>query len=185
MADRRDTPPRGYTTDEVEAERSARPRRRHTGKKILAGIILVPVLLAVLWTTITMSWAYSSGERGGYVQKFSHKGWLCKTWEGELAMVNMPGAMQQTFEFSVRDDAVARQIEQAVASGQRVALHYEQHRGVPTSCFGETQYFVDQVRIAPTMPGVPTLPGTTPAPTPAPPATTPPATPPATTPPPR
>ncbi len=150
MADDRDeAPPRGYTTADVEAQRAAaRPRRRHTGRKILAGIILTPLLLVALWMVVALNWSYSSGERGGYVQKFSRKGWLCKTWEGELAMVNIPGSMQQTFEFTVRDDAVAKQIQRAVASGQRVDLHYEQHKGVPLSCFGETEYFVTDATAA-------------------------------------
>ncbi|MBA2669380.1 MAG: hypothetical protein H0U67_03300 [Gemmatimonadetes bacterium] len=111
---------------------------------ILAAVIATPLLLFALWSWITLSFAYSTGERAGYVQKFSQKGWLCKTWEGELAMVNLPGAMPEIFHFSVRDDAVARQLN--ITMGERVTLHYQQHRGVPTNCFGETQYFVTQVR---------------------------------------
>jgi len=79
------------------------------------------------------------------VQKFSNKGWFCKTWEGELAMVTMPGTLTEKFEFSVRDAQVAKQLNESM--GQRVSLHYEQHIGVPTSCFGETQYFVSSVRV--------------------------------------
>ena len=81
------------------------------------------------------------------MQKFSRKGWICKTWEGELAMANLPGAMPEIFAFTVRDDAVAARINESM--GQRVALTYEQHRGLPTTCFGETQYFVSDVRPAP------------------------------------
>lgn len=110
--------------------------------------ILILLLVAAgvaLWTWATLSYDYSDGERAGYVQKFSRKGWICKTWEGELALVNLPGAMPEIFYFSVRDDAVAKRIQQAV--GKRVAMTYEQHIGIPTSCFGETQYFVVDVRI--------------------------------------
>ena len=89
-------------------------------------------------------YAYSSGERTGYVQKISKKGWLCKTWEGELAMTTVPGTAPQIFQFSVRDDAMARKIMEA--AGQRVALVYEQHKGVPSPCFGETEYFITGVR---------------------------------------
>ena len=107
------------------------------------------VLIAVLgfggWTWATLSYNYSDGERAGYVQKLSRKGWICKTWEGELALVNLPGAMPEIFYFSVRDDAVAKRIQQSV--GKRVALSYEQHIGIPTTCFGDTQYFVVNIQL--------------------------------------
>lgn len=118
------------------------------GKSIIKGLILLVFLLilgAGLWTWFTLNYDYSDGERAGYVQKFSRKGWVCKTWEGELALVNLPGAMPEIFRFTVRDDAVARRIQESV--GKRVALTYEQHIGVPTTCFGDTQYFVIGVRV--------------------------------------
>ena len=120
--------------------------RRGCGKPVLFLILLLLVAMGgfALYSWIALSYSYSAGERAGYVQKFSKKGWLCKTWEGELAMVNLPGAMPEIFTFSVRDDAVAEQLNKTM--GQRVTLHYEQHMGVPTSCFGETDYFVTQVR---------------------------------------
>ena len=101
------------------------------------------------------SWSYSSGERAGWVQKFSHKGWLCKTWEGEMAMVSMPGTTADKFFFTVHDDAVAEQINKIV--GRRVSLHYEEKVGLPTSCFGETRHFVTRVTVVdeiPLAPGV-------------------------------
>ncbi len=108
-------------------------------------VFLGLVLLALAgWVWLTLNWSYSEGERAGYVQKFSHKGWLCKTWEGEIAMVTMPGAIPDKFEFSVRDDAVARQIN--ALAGKRIVLSYEQHKFVPTNCFGETEYFVIDAR---------------------------------------
>lgn len=149
------------------------PRRKNWLARILAVLILGPVIVIGLWIAITLNYTFSSGERAGYVQKFSRKGWICKTWEGELAMANIPGAMPEIFKFSVRDDAVAKEIEQDM--GRRVSVSYEQHRGVPTSCFGETEYFVTNVRpvatdnplVAPPMPPVPppttaTTPATTP-----------------------
>lgn len=122
------------------------PRRRGCGKPVLVLLLLALVAAGIfaLWAWITLSYDYSEGERAGYVQKFSNKGWICKTWEGELAMVNLPGAMPEIFRFSVRDDAVAEEINASM--GQRVTLHYEQHIGVPTSCFGETDYYVTEVR---------------------------------------
>jgi hypothetical protein len=114
-------------------------------KWIIAGVIVVPILVFALYTWSALTWSYSEGERAGYVQKFSRKGWICKTWEGELAMVNIPGSLSEKFLFTVRDDKVADYINASL--GKRVALKYEQHRGVPTTCFGETDYFVNAVRV--------------------------------------
>ena len=102
------------------------------------------LLLLVLWVWVSLIWTYSEGERAGYVQKLSSKGWLCKTWEGEIAMVTMPGAIPEKFPFTVRDDAVAGKINDL--AGKRVALSYQQHKFIPSSCFGETEYFVSAVR---------------------------------------
>jgi hypothetical protein len=109
---------------------------------ILAAIIVV----MALWTWLTLTWTYADGERAGYVQKLSKKGWICKTWEGEMAMVTMPGTVAEKFYFTVPDDEVAHQINTSV--GERVALHYEEHKWIPFSCFGETSYFVTGVRTA-------------------------------------
>jgi hypothetical protein len=106
--------------------------------------LLCAVVLLVLYTWAAWSFTYSAGERAGYVQKFSKKGWICKTWEGELAMANLPGAMPEVFDFTVWDDAVAEEINRNM--GERVTLHYEQHLGLPSSCFGDTSYFVTEVR---------------------------------------
>ncbi len=113
---------------------------------LLLMIIMVPLVIFSLWSWVTLGYVYSTGERAGYVQKLSKKGWLCKTWEGELAMVNLPGSVTpQIFNFTVRSDSIAAILEQDL--GKRVSLTYEQHRGVPSSCFGETEYFVSNVRI--------------------------------------
>lgn len=108
-------------------------------------IFLVLVLLGTVgWVWLTLNWSYSEGERAGYVQKFSRKGWLCKTWEGEIAMVTMPGAIPDKFEFSTRDEAVANQIN--ALAGKRIVLSYAQHKFIPSNCFGETEYFVTSAR---------------------------------------
>ena len=114
-------------------------------KFILAGILASPILIFALYTWSALTWSYSEGERAGYVQKFSRKGWICKTWEGELALVSMPGTVAEKFYFTVRDDVVAQYINQSL--GKRVALTYQQHKGVPTTCFGETEYFVIAVKV--------------------------------------
>lgn len=120
-------------------------KRRHRGKIVILTILLVPLLLFAAWAAVTLNYAFSTGERAGYAQKLSRRGWLCKTWEGELAMVNLPGAMPEIFRFSVRNDSIAHLIERNL--GKRVSLSYEQHRGVPTSCFAETEYYITNVRL--------------------------------------
>jgi len=110
------------------------------------GVFLVtPVLLFAFYTWLSLTWSFSEGERAGYIQKFSKRGWIFKTWEGELAMVAMPGTMPEKFLFTVRDDSVAARINNSL--GKRVALSYEQHKGVPTDWFGESEYFVTGVKV--------------------------------------
>jgi hypothetical protein len=110
----------------------------------LVGVFLCIIASSAAYVWVALHWSYSKGERAGYVQKFSSKGWVVKTWEGELQMVPVPGAMPEKFLFSVRDDAVAQKINSSM--GKRVAVHYEQHKGVPTSLFGETEYFVTDIK---------------------------------------
>jgi len=112
--------------------------------RVVLIIVTAAVLLAILWTWLALQWSYSQGERAGYLQKLSSKGWLCKTWEGEIAMVTMPGAIPEKFWFTVRDDALARKLNDL--AGKRVVLAYEQHKFLPTSCLGETEYFITAVR---------------------------------------
>ncbi|MBA3465807.1 MAG: hypothetical protein H0T21_00195 [Gemmatimonadaceae bacterium] len=124
------------------------PEKKKKGRKglvFLLSLLLIPALIVALWTWVTLGYSYSRGDRAGYVQKLSKKGWLCKTWEGELAMSAIPGAMPQLFLFTVKNDSVAALLEKNL--GKRVSLTYDEHRGVPTSCFGETSYFVSDVRI--------------------------------------
>jgi hypothetical protein len=99
-----------------------------------------------------MSWSYSSGERAGWVQKFSKKGWICKTWEGELALVTMPGTAQEKFIFTTWDEGVAQHNN---AMGKRVSLHYNEKVGLPGSCFCETRYRVDGLKAVQDIPLAP------------------------------
>ncbi len=110
------------------------------------GFVVLSVILAfALYIWAVLSWSYSEGERAGFLQKVSYKGWICKTWEGELSLVAIPGAAPEKFLFTVRDEAVAQQLNEV--AGKRVTLKYEQHRGLPTSCFGDTDYFVVGVAV--------------------------------------
>jgi hypothetical protein len=106
-------------------------------------VVLGALALFALYIFIALNWSYSTGERAGFLQKVSNKGWICKTWEGELSLVAMPGAAPEKFLFTVRDEAIAQKI--TAAAGKRVTLNYEQHKGLPTSCFGDTDYFVTGV----------------------------------------
>src|SRR5436309_3191376 len=121
----------------------------------IGAVLIAVVLLVAGYVLFVFNWSYSEGERAGWVQKLSSKGWLCKTWEGEMAMVSMPGSMSEKFFFTVWDDATAEQISKLM--GKRVSLHYEEKAGIPTSCFGETRYYVTKVSAVeeiPLAPGV-------------------------------
>jgi len=119
---------------------------RQRGFVLILGLGLVIVLaLLSAYTWLSLSWSYSTGERAGYVQKFSHKGFVCKTWEGELAIISIPGTLSEKFYFSVMDDDIASKVNKSL--GKKVSLSYEQHIGVPSNCFGETQYFVTDVHV--------------------------------------
>jgi len=123
--------------------------------RIAAVLIGIVVVLVAGYFLIVFNWSYSEGERAGWVQKLSSKGWLCKTWEGEMAMVSMPGSMSEKFLFTVWDEATAEQITKLM--GKRVSLHYEEKAGIPTSCFGETRYYVTKITAVeeiPLAPGV-------------------------------
>ena len=118
--------------------------------KNIAVALVALIVLVVAWFAFALNWSYSSGERAGWVQKFSHKGWICKTWEGELALVSLPGTTAEKFYFTVRDDDVAAKITKAM--GKRVSLHYQEKVGLPTSCFGETRYYIHAISETPDIP---------------------------------
>ena len=116
-----------------------------TLKRLFLALLLL-ALLAAAYFALLLNWSYSSGERAGWIQKLSDKGWICKTWEGELALVSLPGSSTvEKFQFTVRDDQVAAEI--AKVMGRRVTLHYEEKVGLPTSCFGDTRHFVTKVTL--------------------------------------
>ena len=113
--------------------------------KVFIWLLLIPVLLFALYTWGALKWVYSSGERVGYVQKLSEKGFVCKTIEGELVLVSMPGTQAEKFLFTVKNKEIANKINESI--GKRVSLSYEEHKGIPSSCFGETSYFVQNVSV--------------------------------------
>lgn len=158
-----EAPSRSQTASSIDTGAPLAPTQKPRGKgkwKITAVLLLVVLPLAAfaLWVTVALNFSYASGERAGFVQKLSNKGWVCKTWEGELALANGPNVMPEIFRFTVRDDAVAQTINNSL--GKQVKLSYEQHKGVPTQCFGETEYFVTHADV---IGGPPPAAGGTPA----------------------
>lgn len=148
MPDDLDNPPRGYNTEDVQTQKNSKPpKHKSVWKRVLAVVIIVPIVLFALYTWGSISVSYGHGERAGYLQKLSRQGWLCKTWEGELAMANLPGAMPEIFRFTVRNDSIADLL--TADMGKRVSIGFDEHRGVPSRCFGETQYYVTRVQVAP------------------------------------
>jgi len=113
-------------------------------KKLILPLLVIAILVAAYFIAM-LNWSYASGDRAGWVQKLSNKGWICKTWEGELAMVAMPGTMSEKFAFTIRDEQVAADVRKVI--GRRVELHYEEKVGLPTSCFGDTRHFVTKVTL--------------------------------------
>ncbi len=141
---------RTYTDPSISTGGPMTAPQKPKGKgrwKITAVLFLVVLPLAAfaLWVTVALNFSYADGERAGFVQKLSNKGWVCKTWEGELALANGPNVMPEIFKFTVRDDKVAASINNSL--GKQVKLSYEQHKGVPTQCFGETEYFVTAIEV--------------------------------------
>ena len=148
MADEELDSPASPTDPEPDRSPPAPRRRRWKWPLILLGIFIgLPVAVLGIWSAFALTYSYSEGDRAGYVQKFSKKGWICKTWEGELSMVNIPGQAQERWFFSVRNDSIADVLRRAM--GKRVTLQYEEKRGIPTTCFGETNYFITGVREVP------------------------------------
>lgn len=117
---------------------------RHKLPTALAIIILAPIVVFTLWSTITLHFSYATGNRAGFLQKISQRGWLCKTWEGELQLTAIPGAAPEKFYFTVRSDSIAGELSKH--AGEHVVLNYAQHVGVPSSCYGDTEYYVTGVR---------------------------------------
>jgi hypothetical protein len=122
------------------------PRGAGRGWVIAAAVPIAAAALVALYLGVVLTWSYSDGERAGILQKLSRKGWICKTYEGELALFIVPGVAPTIWNFTVRDRALVPQLEAMV--GKRVVLHYEEHRGIPTRCFGDTRYFVTRARLA-------------------------------------
>jgi hypothetical protein len=158
----------------TEATMTITPRRARRWPYLLVLLLA----LSAAYTLLALWWSYSEGERVGVLQKLSRKGWVCKTFEGELALYVVSGVAPQIWSFTVREQKVADQLNRVL--GERVRLHYSEHRGLPSSCFGDTRYFVDSVDQGVPLPLLPGSPVTAPPVAPAAPAAAPAPAPPAT-----
>jgi len=118
--------------------------RNHKLVTALVIVVVAPIVVMTIWTTASLEYSYSSGERAGYLQKISKRGWLCKTWEGEIQLLANPGTAPERFAFSIRSDSIASVLNRL--NGQKVVVTYDQHKGVPGSCFGDTEYYVTGAR---------------------------------------
>lgn len=127
------------------ASSTAAVRPRRSWKRVLLLALLIPFLVLSLYTWLALHWSYSDGYRSGLLQKFSTKGWVSKTNEGELWQSVVTNVSPTIWLFTVREDRVARALDTLV--GKQVRLHYTEHRGIPTSLFGDTRYFVDSVTV--------------------------------------
>jgi len=136
---------------ESEATPEPKPARRKRRFWLKVGIPVIAVLIlgSAAWTWGALGFVYSSAERTGYVKNLSQRGWLCKTWEGELTVLPASGLADTTsaagFAFTIRNDSVAKALQ--LADGHRVTISYDEHKGIPSTCFGETQTFVRGFRI--------------------------------------
>lgn len=114
--------------------------RQHKLVSALVVVIALPIIVITVWTAFSLNFYYSEGTRAGFLQKISKRGWVCKTWEGEIQLTAIPGSAPQMFEFTTRSDSLAAILTQY--AGQQVSLNYREHKGIPTSCFGDTRYYV-------------------------------------------
>ena len=112
--------------------------------KVFLGFIVAVIVGFTAFTWLTLHWSYSDGERAGLLQKFSRRGWICKTYEGEMVLATVATVNAEKFLFTVRDEDVAKQLIADI--GRHITVHYEQRKWIPTSCFGDTEYFVTSVR---------------------------------------
>jgi hypothetical protein len=139
-------PSTGTTSPATGTAPEGKPKKSFGDR--FARFVLALVVLGVLgfaaYTWIALNYTYSEGERVGYARKLSNKGWVCKTWEGEISMTNSVGAQESVFAFSVRDPAVVEKLR--ALEGKHVTIMYKERVGVPTSCFGDTPYHAYDVR---------------------------------------
>lgn len=131
-------------------ETTYRERKRGSGvRKFFTILVVLVVLGAGIYAYWRYAFTYSNGNRFGLLQKFSQKGTLFKTYEGELILSSVRGNMNvpiasEKFFFSVKDKNVAQQLMNV--QGQHVTVHYREKNGT-LPWRGDTRYIVDSVRV--------------------------------------
>lgn len=121
-------------------------------RRLFIGVITLGVLV-LMFSFLMTKVAYSVGDRAGVISKFSKKGVLFKTYEGELnegAQGQMGNMVNRLWAFTVDSDdpVVVQRLEDAMLTGRRIKVHYEQ-RYMKFSWMGDTEYFVTEVEEAP------------------------------------
>jgi hypothetical protein len=117
-------------------------------KRIFRLLIIFLILAAGIFIYGKYFYTYSDGYRAGLLQKFSHKGNIFKTYEGEIILssvtsTNNVALASEKFYFSVTDKVLAQQLD--TLQGQFVIVHYRQKNGV-VFWRGDSEYFVDNVK---------------------------------------
>lgn len=121
-------------------------------RKFLVGLLLAG-LLVLLVTFLLSQFSFSDGDRAGTITKFSRKGYIFKTYEGELlqgGVTDGTGAFNaEKFLFSVSpgQDSVIHRIERALLNGRRVRVHYEE-KYFRFFWMGDTKYYITEVDFA-------------------------------------
>lgn len=108
-------------------------------------LIVIIIGIFIYWKYF---YTYSSGYRAGLLQKFSHKGNIIKTYEGEMILSSVSSTTNvaiasEKFYFSVTGEKLAQQFD--TIQGQMVIVHYQQKNGV-LFWHGDSEYLVDSVK---------------------------------------
>ncbi len=136
------------TTISTPAKNLNRTDTQRKIKRILFGVIALVVIFFGLFIYGKYFYTFSDGYRAGLLQKFSHKGNLFKTYEGEMILSSVTANQNvaiasEKFFFSVTDKSLTSQFD--TLQGQMVIVHYEQKHGA-LFWHGESQYIVDSIK---------------------------------------
>ncbi len=118
-------------------------------KKVVLWIFFILVLIIVAFSYWKYSFTYSDGYRAGLLQKFSRKGTIFKTYEGEMILSSVQSSSNialasEKFFFSVTDENVAKKLEKL--QGEHVVVHYKEKNSA-LMWRGDSPYLVDSVRV--------------------------------------
>jgi len=123
-------------------------RFKRGARRLLLQFVIVLMLIASIFIYWKYYYTYSNGYRAGLLQKFSYKGNLIKTYEGEMILSSVSGTSNvviasEKFYFSVKNSKLAQILD--TMQGQMVIVHYKQKNGV-LFWNGDSEYQVDSVK---------------------------------------